>query len=130
MIFWRMFGLPGSARLMCAIAAPAGAAPEGTLTYGVHVTLVARWRHPAPSMPRADPPRAGLDHGLGKRPVLREEAAARVDAVGPRALGGGDELVGIEVGLGGDGPAQRDGLVGLRHERRLRIGVGGGGDGG
>ena len=43
----RMFGLLGSALLMCAIAAPAGAAPEGTLTYGVHVTLAARWLDPA-----------------------------------------------------------------------------------
>src|SRR6202162_4013969 len=47
MLRTHMFGLLGSTLLMCAIAAPAGAAPEGTLTYGVHVTLAARWLDPA-----------------------------------------------------------------------------------
>jgi peptide/nickel transport system substrate-binding protein len=47
MLGTRMFGLLGSALLMCAIAAPAGAAPEGTMTYGIHVTLVPRWLDPA-----------------------------------------------------------------------------------
>ncbi len=47
MLGTRWLGLLESALLMCAMAAPAGAAPEGTLTYGVHVTLAARWLDPA-----------------------------------------------------------------------------------
>ena len=47
MLRTRLFGLLGSALLMCAIAAPAGAAPEGTMTWGVHITLASRWLDPA-----------------------------------------------------------------------------------
>src|SRR6266540_1831800 len=43
----RLLGVIGSALLICATAAPAGATPEGTMTWGVHVTLAARWLDPA-----------------------------------------------------------------------------------
>ncbi|HET8578092.1 MAG TPA: ABC transporter substrate-binding protein [Methylomirabilota bacterium] len=43
----RLLGVIGSALLICAAAAPAGAAPEGTMTWGVHVTLASRWLDPA-----------------------------------------------------------------------------------
>src|SRR3989442_3109785 len=33
--------------LLPALPAPAAAAPEGTLTWGIHVTLAARWLDPA-----------------------------------------------------------------------------------
>src|SRR5262249_62194134 len=33
--------------LVCALAAPAAAAPEGTMTWGVHITLASRWLDPA-----------------------------------------------------------------------------------
>src|SRR6266699_3546775 len=33
--------------LLLALPAPAAAAPEGTLTWGIHVTLAARWLDPA-----------------------------------------------------------------------------------
>lgn len=33
--------------LFCALRAPAAAAPEGTLTWGLHVTLAARWLDPS-----------------------------------------------------------------------------------
>ncbi len=42
----RILGLLGLA-LLAFTAAPASAAPEGTLTWGVHVTLVSRWLDPA-----------------------------------------------------------------------------------
>ena len=33
--------------LLTALAGPAAAAPEGTLTWGLHVTLAAKWVDPA-----------------------------------------------------------------------------------
>jgi peptide/nickel transport system substrate-binding protein len=33
--------------LFCALRVPAAAAPEGTLTWGLHVTLAARWLDPS-----------------------------------------------------------------------------------
>src|SRR6266542_9278 len=40
-------GIVGLVLLLPALAAPAAAAPEGTLTWGVHVTLAARWLDPS-----------------------------------------------------------------------------------
>ena len=33
--------------LLCGVASPAAAAPEGTMTWGVHITLASRWLDPA-----------------------------------------------------------------------------------
>ena len=33
--------------LLAALAGPAAAAPEGTMTWGLHVTLAARWLDPS-----------------------------------------------------------------------------------
>src|SRR5712692_4385622 len=43
----RWLPLIGLTLLVCAAATPAGAAPEGTMTWGVHVTLASRWLDPA-----------------------------------------------------------------------------------
>jgi peptide/nickel transport system substrate-binding protein len=48
MLKTRLFGLLAAGLLLCATATPASpAGPEGTLTWGVHVTLVTRWLDPA-----------------------------------------------------------------------------------
>src|SRR5262245_18027416 len=39
--------LAGSGVLSSGLAAPAAAAPEGTMTWGVHITLASRWLDPA-----------------------------------------------------------------------------------
>ena len=33
--------------LLCSVVRPAAAAPEGTMTWGVHITLASRWLDPA-----------------------------------------------------------------------------------
>ena len=72
---------------------------------------------------RADPADACLGDGSGKGGVLRQEAIARMDGLGVRLLGGGEDGLGVEIGTG-----QSDGLVGLLDERGVGISIGEHGD--
>ena len=73
-----------------------GAGPRGDVPGGDLVAEVAdRLRG------RADPGQPGVDDGLGEVGVLGEEAVAGVDRVGARLRRGVEELVDVEVGLGG-----------------------------
>ena len=67
---------------------------------------------------RADPTDACLGDGSGKGGVLRQEAIARMDSLGARPLGGGEDGLGVEIGIG-----QSDGLVGLLNERGVGVSI-------
>ena len=54
----------------------------------------------------ADELDAGLADGLGEIGVLGKEAVARMDAVGARLLGGGDDPVDAQVALASPGPGR------------------------
>ena len=73
---------------------------------------------------RADPDEPGVDDGLGEVAVLGEEAVARVHGVGAGLLGGGDDLLDVEVGVRRGGAAQRVRLVGETDEESVPVGVG------
>ena len=73
---------------------------------------------------RADPHQPGVDHGLGEVGVLGEEAVAGVHRVGAGLLRGGDDLLDVEVGVGGGGAAERVGLVGEPDEHGVAVRVG------
>ena len=60
----------------------------------------------------ADPDQPGVDDGLGEFGVLREEAVAGVDRVGAGLLGGVEQLLEHQVGLGGGLAAEGERLVG------------------
>ena len=77
---------------------------------------------------RADPDQARVEHGLGELRVLREEAVAGVDGVGPRRAGGVDQQVGPQVGVGRRRAGQPDGAVGLGPVRAVGVRVGVDGD--
>ena len=78
---------------------------------------------------RPDQDEARLGDGAGEAGVLGEEAVAGVDGVGAGAAGRVEDRVDAQVGLGRGRAAERDGLVGLVHERRARVGLGEDGDG-
>ena len=73
---------------------------------------------------RPDPDQAGVDHGLGEGGVLGEEAVAGVHRIGARRARDGDDLVDVEVGVGGGGAVEGVRLVGDPHELRVAVGVG------
>src|SRR6185437_2774720 len=77
---------------------------------------------------RLDRARRGADEddarvlaGLRERCVLREEAVARVDRLGARALGRGEDLLDAEVVLRGRTVAQVVGLVRALDVRRVAV---------
>ena len=72
----------------------------------------------------ADPGQARIDHGLGEVGVLAEEAIAGVHGIGAGGTGGGQQLVGAQVGVGAGRSAQRHRLSGLAHMQGVGIGVG------
>ena len=73
---------------------------------------------------RADPDEPGVDDGLGEVAVLGEEAVAGVHRVGTGLLGGGDDLLDVEVGVGRGGAVEGVRLVGQPHEQGVPVGVG------
>jgi hypothetical protein len=75
-----------------------------------------RRRRPHPHQP------GGL-HRRGGVGILGEEAVARVDGVGPGALGRGQDGSDVEVGGRGCGAGQPDGDVALAHVRGVGVGV-------
>ena len=75
---------------------------------------------------RPDPRQARIEHGGGEFGVLREESVARVDGVGARGAGRGDQLLGIQVPVAA---LQADPGVGLRDVRGRGVGIGVDGDG-
>ena len=77
---------------------------------------------------RPDPGEPGVDDGLGEEGVLGEVAVAGVDGVGPGALGKGEDLVDVEVGLPSAGALEQPGVIGERDELGVRIGSGVDGD--
>ena len=77
---------------------------------------------------RADERDPGLDEGLSEGGVLRKEAIAGVDGLGPGLLGRGDDLGGVEIGLGRRRRADPDRLVGHVHMESITVGVGIDGD--
>ena len=77
---------------------------------------------------RADEHDPGLDEGLGEGGVLRKKAVAGVDGLGPGLLGRGDDLGGVEIGLGRGRGADPDRLVGHVHMEGITVGVGIDGD--
>ena len=60
----------------------------------------------------------------GEGGVLRQEAVAGMDRLGAGLLGGGDDLVDVEIGLGGRRRADRNGLVRHIHMQRVAVGLG------
>src|SRR5699024_10175993 len=78
----------------------------------------------------ADPVQASVDDGAGEISVLREEAITGVDGVRAGLLGYGDQLVDVQVALGGGLPAQCEGLVGHADVRGVGVGLGVDRDGG
>ena len=75
-----------------------------------------------------DDPR--LRQRLCKGLALREKAVAGMHRLGARLLAGRDDAVDEEVGFGGGGRADMDGLVGHLHMERIAVGVRIDGDGG
>jgi hypothetical protein len=71
----------------------------------------------------ADEDEPSVDAGPGEAGVLGEEPVARVHGVGAGAPGGLHERVDPQVRVGRCGTPEGNGLVGLAHERRLRVGV-------
>ncbi|GJO50392.1 hypothetical protein NJB1604_36460 [Mycobacterium marinum] len=71
-----------------------------------------------------DPDQAGVDHGLGEVGVLRQEAVAGVDRVGAGLRGRVEELLKVQVGLGGSLAAQGERLVSQADVRGLGVGFG------
>ena len=69
---------------------------------------------------RTDPDQSGVDDGLREQCVLGHIAVAGVDGIGAGALGQGEDLVDVEVGLPGSGAVQQPRIVGEFDE----IGVG------
>ena len=78
----------------------------------------------------ANPSQAGVDDGLGKVGVFRQEAIAGVDGIGAGFFCGVQNLVKDEVGLGRSGAAEGKGFVGKRGKRCLGVWLGVDGDGG
>ena len=79
---------------------------------------------------RPDEDETGRGAGLGKARVLREEAVAGMHGLragGPR---GRDDLVLVQIALGGGSGAEGHRQVGLEHVERFTVGIGEDGDGG
>ena len=68
------------------------------------------------------------DSRLAERPresrALGEEAVAGMHRLRARLLGGGDDLLDYEIGLGRRGRSDRDRLVGHFHVKRVLVGLG------
>ncbi len=79
---------------------------------------------------RADPDQPGVDDGLGELGVLRQEPVAGVHRVRAGAARDVEQLLDVEVGVGGALALQRERLVGEPHVQRVPVGVGVDGDGG
>ena len=73
---------------------------------------------------RADPGQAGGDHGAREARVLRQEAVARMHRVGAAARGHGEQLVDVQVGVGGALAVQAIGFVGHARVQRVEVGIG------
>ena len=70
---------------------------------------------------RPDPGEPGVDDSLGEVGVLREEAVAGVDGVGPGLGRGVEDLVENQVRLGRGLTAQCESLVGELHEQSIGV---------
>jgi hypothetical protein len=73
---------------------------------------------------RADEDDAGLGERLRKGLALGEEAVARMHGLGAGLPAGFDDLLDHEVGLGGSGRPDMDGLVGHLHVEGIPVGIG------
>ena len=71
-----------------------------------------------------DPGQPGVDHGLGERGVLGQEAVAGVHRVGSAAAGDVEQLLDRQVAVAGSGPTQRVGLVGHLHVQGVAVRIG------
>jgi hypothetical protein len=69
-----------------------------------------------------DEQHAALLHDLGELGPLRQEAVAGVDRVGAGQLGGGDDVLDVEVALGGLAGADAHGLVGEADVQGVLVG--------
>jgi hypothetical protein len=71
---------------------------------------------------RPDPRHARIEHGGGEFRILRKEPVARVDGVGARGTGRGDQLPRVQISVAA---LEVDAGVGLGHMRGcgVRIGV-------
>ena len=76
----------------------------------------------------SDEDNAGLLQGFGEIRILRKEAIAGMDGLGPRLLGRGHDLVDDEIRLGGRRRADMNGLVGHVDMERITVGIGIDGD--
>ena len=79
---------------------------------------------------RADEDDSRLVAGAGEGGVLGQEAIARMDGLGAGLLADLDDLVDLQVALGGRRPTEQVGLVGALHVQRIPIELGVDGDGG
>jgi len=70
-----------------------------------------------------DPDEAGVDHRLREFGILRQEAVAGMDRLGPGRPGRGNDSLADEVTLARRRGADMHGLVGLLHVQRPRIGI-------
>jgi hypothetical protein len=70
---------------------------------------------------RADEDQSGLGDGLGEVGVLGQEAVAGVDGVDAGLRRHLEDLVDVEVALGGGGRAEQVGLVGEADVRRVAV---------
>ena len=78
---------------------------------------------------RADEDDARVLERLGERRVLGEEAVAGVDGLGAGLLEDLEDLLDVQVGLGGRRRAEQVGLVGALDVQRVAVGLGVDGDG-
>ncbi len=78
----------------------------------------------------ADEGDAGGFAGFDEGGVFGEEAVTGVDGLGAGGARGGEDFVGVEVGLRDGGGAEVDGFVGLGDVEAVAIGLGIDGDGG
>src|SRR5690606_20267539 len=72
----------------------------------------------------ADPDQAGIDHGLRELRPLGKKPIAGMYGIGAGTLRGGDQFFDLEVGVLGGCATERIGLIGLRNEQRIGIGIG------
>ena len=73
---------------------------------------------------RADPLQPRIDDGLRKVGVFGEKAVAGVHGVGAALAGDADQLVNVQIGVGGALAVQRPGFSGQARVRRVDVGVG------
>jgi hypothetical protein len=73
---------------------------------------------------RADPRQTRVHDGAGEVGVLGQETVAGVHRIGAGSAGHVQELLDVQVGVGGSCAAQGERLVRECHEQRIRIGVG------